>query len=89
VLSSLQPANVRLRRAIRDLDAAQRLPLYPLLFDPQTAGDLLAGVPAANAGACIVALRAEGTLKPPSSAKCCRLQTRWSRWCTVQKVGAN
>ena len=60
VFSSLQPANVRLRRAIRDLDAAQHLPLYPLLFDPQTAGGLLAGVPAANAGACIVALRAEG-----------------------------
>jgi len=60
VFSSLQPANVRLRRAIRDLDAAQRLPLYPLLFDPQTAGGLLAGVPAAEADACLAALRAEG-----------------------------
>ncbi len=59
-LSSLQPANVRLRRAIRDLEAAQRLPLYPLLFDPQTAGGLLAGVPAAEASACVAALRAEG-----------------------------
>jgi len=60
VLSSLQPANVRLRRAIRGLEAAQRLPLYPLLFDPQTAGGLLAGVPAAEADACVAALRAEG-----------------------------
>lgn len=60
VFSSLQPANARLRRAIRDLDAAQRLPLYPLLFDPQTAGGLLAGVPAAAAQACVVELRAAG-----------------------------
>jgi selenide,water dikinase len=60
VFSSLQPANVRLRRAIRDLDAAQRLPMYPLLFDPQTAGGLLASVPAAEATACIGALHAAG-----------------------------
>jgi len=60
VLSSLQPANVRLRRAIRGLEAAQRLPLYPLLFDPQTAGGLLAAVPAAEADACVAVLRAEG-----------------------------
>ena len=59
-LSSLQPANVRLRRAISALDAAQRLPLYPLLFDPQTAGGLPAGIPTAKAGACVAALRAEG-----------------------------
>ncbi len=60
VFSSLQPANVRLRRAIRDLNAAQRLPLYPVLFDPQTAGGLLAGVPAEAAEACVQALRAAG-----------------------------
>ena len=46
IFSSLQPQNVRLRRAIRNLDeAAARHPLYPLLFDPQTAGGLLASVP--------------------------------------------
>ncbi len=60
VFSSLQPQNVRLRRAVRDLDAAQALPDYPLLFDPQTAGGLLAGVPAARAQACVAALRAAG-----------------------------
>ena len=60
VFSSLQPANVRLRRAIRDLDAAQALPMYPLLFDPQTAGGLLASVPAEQATACVAALRAGG-----------------------------
>ena len=60
VFSSLQPQNVRLRRAVRDLDRAQALPLYPLLFDPQTAGGLLAGVPGARAEACVAALRAAG-----------------------------
>jgi selenide,water dikinase len=60
VFSSLQPQNVRLRRAVRDLDRAQALPDYPLLFDPQTAGGLLASVPAARAEACIAALHAAG-----------------------------
>lgn len=60
VFSSLQPQNVRLRRAIRDLDAAQAMPLYPLLFDPQTAGGLLASVPADQAEACVEALRLAG-----------------------------
>ena len=60
IFSSLQPQNVRLRRAIRNLDAATTDPLYPALFDPQTAGGLLASVPAANAEACVAALRAAG-----------------------------
>jgi selenide, water dikinase len=60
ILSSLQPQNVRLRRAIRNMDAASKHPLYPALFDPQTAGGLLAAVPAAKAQACVAALRAAG-----------------------------
>lgn len=60
VFSSLQPQNARLRRAVRELDRAQALPGYPLLFDPQTAGGLLAGVPAARAEACVAALREAG-----------------------------
>lgn len=60
VLSSLQPANTRLRRALRDQEAALGHPRYPLLFDPQTAGGLLAGVPEAAADACLAALRAAG-----------------------------
>jgi selenide,water dikinase len=50
LLSSLQPQNVRLRPAIRNLDAVVASPLYPLLFDPQTAGGLLASVPPDHAG---------------------------------------
>ena len=60
ILSSLQPANVRLRRALRNQEEALKHPHYPLLFDPQTAGGLLASVPAARAQACIAALRALG-----------------------------
>jgi selenide,water dikinase len=60
VFSSLQPQNVRLRRAIRNVAEAAENPLYPLLFDPQTAGGLLAAVPAARAEACVAALRAGG-----------------------------
>lgn len=60
VFSSLQPQNVRLRRAIRNLEAASGHPDFPLLFDPQTAGGLLAAVPAARAKACVAMLIAAG-----------------------------
>jgi selenide,water dikinase len=60
IFSSLQPQNVRLRRAIRNLETAASHPLYPILFDPQTAGGLLAGVPLACAQMCIAALLAAG-----------------------------
>ncbi|MEY3520896.1 MAG: Selenide, water dikinase, partial [Pseudomonadota bacterium] len=60
IVSSLQPANVRLRRALRNADEFINDPRYPLLFDPQTAGGLLASVPAALAAACVQALKAAG-----------------------------
>ena len=60
ILSSLQPANLRLRRALRDQADWVNHPRYPLLFDPQTAGGLLASVPAERAEACVQALRAFG-----------------------------
>ena len=60
ILSSLQPANVRLRRALRNQQAALSHPRYALIFDPQTAGGLLASIPQARAEACLAALRALG-----------------------------
>ncbi|WP_336366502.1 selenide, water dikinase SelD [Marinobacter sp. C2H3] len=60
IMSSLQPANVRLRRGIREQEKWVNHPLYPLIFDPQTAGGLLASVPADKAQACVRELRALG-----------------------------
>jgi len=60
IVSSLQPANVRLRRALRNAEAFAQDPRYPLLFDPQTAGGLLASVPADRAATCVEALKAAG-----------------------------
>ena len=60
IFSSLQPQNVRLRRAIHNLEEAAGDPLYPALFDPQTAGGLLAAVPAARAASALEKLRAAG-----------------------------
>jgi selenide, water dikinase len=60
ILSSLQPANVRLRRAIRNPEGFVRDPRYALLFDPQTAGGLLASVPEQSVNDCIAALHRAG-----------------------------
>ena len=60
IFSSLQPQNIRLRRAIREVERAARHPRYALLFDPQTAGGLLASVPAGQTQACIRELQALG-----------------------------
>jgi len=60
ILSSLQPGNVRLRRALRNQQEGLSHPRYPLIFDPQTAGGLLASIPEERAVACLKALRALG-----------------------------
>ena len=60
ILSSLQPANVRLRRALRNQESMVNHRRYRLIFDPQTAGGLLASVPAAGADDCVRQLREAG-----------------------------
>ncbi len=60
ILSSLQPANLRLRRAIRNQEPWLAHPRYPLLFDPQTAGGLLAGVAADQVEDCVRELKKLG-----------------------------
>ena len=60
ITSSLQPQNLRLRRAVRDHDRVADDPRWPLLFDPQTAGGLLASVAESEAEACVEELRSLG-----------------------------
>jgi selenide,water dikinase len=60
ILSSLHPANERLGRAIGNAADARGHALYPLLFDPQTSGGLLASLPADRAEACLAALHETG-----------------------------
>ena len=60
LLSSLQPQNIRLRRALVPNKLDTMDPRYLLLFDPQTAGGLLAGISSDRAGTCVAELRAAG-----------------------------
>lgn len=60
IASSLQAQNLHQRHIVENLAEHAGHPLLPLLFDPQTAGGLLAGVPAVAAQACLAALRAAG-----------------------------
>ena len=60
IYSSLQPQNVRLRRAVKDNGFNRESAVYSLLFDPQTAGGLLATIPEDQASACTNALQQAG-----------------------------
>lgn len=62
IFSSLQPQNVRLRRAVRNLDEASADVAFPLLFDPQTAGGLLVALPQVQAADCVARLKQSGYL---------------------------
>jgi selenide,water dikinase len=55
IVSSLHSENLRLRHALQTPDQA-----HPILFDPQTAGGLLAGIPPGNAERCIAELKQLG-----------------------------
>ncbi len=59
IASSLNSGNQTALVALAEADDLAA-PLYGLLIDPQTAGGLLAGIPAARAAACLAELRAAG-----------------------------
>ena len=59
-LSSLHPQNARLRRAVANIAEAALVPSYPVVYDPQTAGGLLASVPSERAEACLDELHDRG-----------------------------
>lgn len=61
IVSSLQPQNLRFRDALHGADTIGiEATHHALLFDPQTAGGLLAGVPAHRAQECLVELHRAG-----------------------------
>ncbi|CAL8466157.1 g5693 [Coccomyxa elongata] len=60
IASSLLPQNMSAAALVSGGDAAAESAMWPLLFDPQTAGGLLAGVPQEAAAACIESLRQQG-----------------------------
>ncbi|HLJ62946.1 MAG TPA: selenide, water dikinase SelD, partial [Stellaceae bacterium] len=60
ILSTGQPGNLAFSAHTLDFGEMGRHPSLPLLFDPQTSGGLLAGVPAEEAASCLEALRARG-----------------------------
>ena len=59
-LSSLHAENEKGRKLVTNAGDFQSHPLWPLLFDPQTAGGLLAGVPENLARSCLRRLRDAG-----------------------------
>ncbi|NBQ89096.1 MAG: bifunctional NADH dehydrogenase FAD-containing subunit/selenide, water dikinase SelD, partial [Betaproteobacteria bacterium] len=58
--SSLHAGNARVAALVADYEQVAHDPRVALLFDPQTSGGLIAGVPAERAAACVSALHALG-----------------------------
>ena len=62
IFSSLQNTNLQSHQAIFNRQEAETSAIYPLMFDPQTSGGLLASVPAEKADKCLLALHQSGYL---------------------------
>jgi selenide,water dikinase len=60
IVSSLHPQNLRASRQISNLSAVSDRATYPLLFDPQTSGGLLAAISDERADACVASLKTLG-----------------------------
>ena len=60
ILSSLHPQNLQAVRALSIPNQANTHPYFPLLFDPQTSGGLLATIPTDQASACLTHLHRAG-----------------------------
>lgn len=60
IFSSLHPQNLQAAALIQASDRLLHYPHYPILFDPQTAGGLLAALPSEQANPCLTHLQANG-----------------------------
>ncbi|WP_439566168.1 selenide, water dikinase SelD [Gloeocapsopsis crepidinum] len=60
IVSSLHSENLRVSRYISNLTKVENHHYYPLLFDPQTSGGLLAALPQQKANDCLATLRKVG-----------------------------
>jgi selenide,water dikinase len=60
IVSSLHPQNVQAARSLTNAATYANRQEYPILFDPQTAGGLLATVPRDRAADCVAQLRHSG-----------------------------
>ena len=60
ILSTLHPENVKSSHYIVNRDSLFSYPYYPIIFDPQTSGGLLASVPFEHANDCINQLQSIG-----------------------------
>lgn len=63
ILSSLHEQNEHSRDIVANHDEIHSDPRYPLVFDPQTAGGLLAAIPPERADSCIEQLRISGYMR--------------------------
>jgi selenide,water dikinase len=62
--STLAPSNRQSEAEIAAPDTVRRSPTYAALFDPQTSGGLMIGVPATRAAALIAGLAQESAWRP-------------------------
>jgi selenide,water dikinase len=69
---------------VRDPETLSAHARYPLLFDPQTAGGLLASVPADEASACLDELH---RLRYPQAAIIGRVEPRTTEAAPIHVIG--
>jgi selenide, water dikinase len=75
IVSSLYAQNQRSQTSIANLEQMATHPLFPLLFDPQTSGGLLAAVPRSELESCLQALRQVGYGQSCGIGEVMRLET--------------
>jgi selenide,water dikinase len=74
ISSSLQPQNIRIRHAIDDAGDYAIHPAYALIFDPQTAGGLLASVAPGSAQQCLQQLQHLGYARAQIIGRVCEME---------------